>query len=331
MILFLSFASLAQTNNLLPDTFGICAGDVSYLEIKRKLDKNSRIVWYDPYQGYIEQQVIVQTTQYAPKLSVSKPGKYTVKIISGNKTIYDSTYVFVNKKPILILRDTVLCKGQQLILDAKNSGVKYLWSTSETSQRIKVTNSGSYWVKINNNGCMQSDTVNVKFIAGSVPNFNSEISFCLSDENKILSIKPAPNSKILWNTGAVNQSINVTKEGTYWVKTENKNCGEQIDSVKVKLKACDCEMLVPNSFTPNEDNKNDYFFPVIQCEYSFFNMVITDKWENVVFSTNSPNGKWDGRFKGNLCPEEMYIYKIESVERGSDKKQVRKGKVSLFR
>ncbi len=309
--------------NLLPDTLGICAGDVSVLEIKQKLEKNTLITWIDPYDGLIE------TTQ--KKLAIFKKGKYYVKIVSGKTTILDSTVVMVYPKPILNLRDTVLCKGKQLVLDAKNPKMKYSWSTGEAAQKIKVENGGNYWVKINNNGCTQSDTVNVKFLSGSTPGFNSEISFCLSEQNKVLSIKTVPNTKILWNTGEVYPSITITKEGTYWVKTENKNCGEQVDSVHVKLKACDCEMIIPNSFTPNEDNRNDYFFPVMQCEYSYYTLTISDKWDNIVFSTNNINGKWDGRFKGNLCPEEVYTYVIESAEKGGDKKKLRTGRLSLFR
>lgn len=90
-------------------------------------------------------------------------------------------------------------------------------------------------------------------------------------------------------------------------------------------------MIIPNSFTPNEDNRNDYFFPVLQCDYSYFNLTITDRWGNTVYSSNNTNGKWDGRFKGNLCPEDIYIYRIESTEKGTDKKLVRNGHISLFR
>ncbi|MGZ4098517.1 MAG: T9SS type B sorting domain-containing protein [Bacteroidia bacterium] len=254
-----------------------------------------------------------------------------MKITIGGKSVIDSTVTKVYAKPKIGLRDTVLCKGKPLILDTKTPGMRYIWNTDETTSKIKVENSGQYWVKVINRGCSVSDTVNVKFLQGTTVNFGTEVSFCLSEENKILSVKPNPGTKILWNTGAIYPSINITKEGTYWVKTENKNCGEQVDTVRVKLKACDCEMLIPNSFTPNEDNRNDYFFPVLQCEYSFFNMTISDKWGNVVFSTNNVNGKWDGRFKGNLCPEEVYVYRIESIEKGSDKKLPRTGHVSLFR
>jgi hypothetical protein len=247
---------MAQVN-LLPDTFGICAGDISKLEITKKLDPSAKIIWNDPYMGIIE---------FSKQIPVVKPGKYKVKVTIGKNIIYDSTIVLVNNKPRINFKDTTLCKGNPFFIDARNNGMRYTWNTGETSQRIKVENSGTYWVKINNRGCIQSDTINVKFLQGSTTNFNNEITFCFSDENKILNVKTAPNTKIQWSTGSIYPSINVTKDGIYWVKTENKSCGEQIDSVMVKLKACDCEMIIPDSFTPNEDNKNDYFFPVFDQE-----------------------------------------------------------------
>lgn len=307
---------------MLPDTSGFCLGDSVRLEIRDKLDKNAFIQWQTPFG-------IIENTKKITDIKLA--GMYKVKVISLKKTYLDSTFIKLYPKPKLTLRDTVLCKGKIIYLDAKNAGLSYLWSTGETSQKIKVENTGNYWVKINNSGCASSASLNVKFLQGSVLNFNAETQFCLSEQTKILSIKPTAGSKIWWSNGATSPSITINKEGTYWVTTENKNCGIQTDTVKVKLKACDCEMIIPNSFTPNEDNKNDYFFPVLQCDYSFFVMTITDRWGNTVFTTNSVSGKWDGRFKGNLCPEDNYVYQIESSEKGSDKKLVRKGYISLFR
>lgn len=314
-------ASAYSQRDYLADTTGFCQGDSAFLELK-KVDKNANVQWTTPHQG------LIYNTR---KILIERHGKFYVKITLAGKSYVDSTVTKIYSKPKTNLRDTTLCKGKPLILDARNPGMRYIWSTDETSPKIKVENSGRYWLKIINRGCSVTDTINVKFLQGTTTNFSSEMNFCLSDENKILSIKPNPGTKILWSTGSIYPSINITKEGIYWVKTDNKNCGEQIDSVKVKLKACDCEMLIPNSFTPNEDNRNDYFYPVMQCEYSFFNMTISDKWGNTIFFTNNINGKWDGRFKGNLCPEEVYVYRIESTEKSTDKKQVRNGHVSLFR
>ena len=245
--------------------------------------------------------------------------------------IIDSTFVKILIRPKLSLRDTQICKGKPVMLDAKNPGMRYIWNNGETARKIKIEAAGIYWVKISNASCSIIDTVQIKIVQSASVTIAGEVTFCLNEESKIISIRASPGTKILWNTGAITPGIYVNKEGTYWVKTENSFCGPQTDTVKVKLKVCECEMLIPNSFTPNEDNRNDYFFPVVQCDYSFFTMTISDRWGNTVFSTNSLTSKWDGRFKGNLCPEDIYIYRIESTEKGTEKKQVRNGHISLFR
>jgi gliding motility-associated-like protein len=321
LFFIISTLSIAQ-KNLLPDTTGFCVGDSAKLEIKDKFEKNSFIQWRTPY-------AIIENSK---KITAFKQGgKYYVSVTSGKNIYRDSTYVKIVTKPKRFMRDTNVCKGKNIYLDAKNNGCKYFWNTGETTQKIKIETTGRYWVKISNSGCSVVDTVNVKFLAGLTTNFNNDMQFCLSDEYKILNIKPTPGTKIIWSTGSNLANITITKEGYYWVKTENKACGTQIDSVKVKFKACDCEMIIPNSFTPNEDNRNDYFYPILQCEYAYFVMIISDKWGNIIFTSNTTSAKWDGRFKGNLCAEENYIYRIESIEKGTDKKMVRTGNLSLFR
>jgi len=230
----------------------------------------------------------------------------------------------------LKLNDTLICTNSALI-GIKNNAYTYLWSTDETSARIRVETPGKYSVKINNKGCAVTQAFTVNFYKASTPNFGNEVTFCMSDENKLLSIKPALGSKITWNNGSTTNSIVPHKEGLYWVKTESKTCGVSYDSVNVKLKACDCEILVPNSFTPNEDGKNDYFYPHLTCDYSYYSITIEDRWENVVFTSTNVNAKWDGRYKGNLCPDDIYIYRIETIEKNTGKKTPRTGKITLFR
>jgi len=293
------------------------------VEIKTQLEDITSITWTTP-------SGIITNTK---KVRARKAGKYYVRMTSSQLTspLLDSTTVNIYVKPKSFLRDTIICKGKGIVLDAKNTGMQYLWNTFETSQKIKIVNPGRYWVAIINGNCNIVDTVFIKPVQGSGVVVNNEATFCVNDENRIISIRANPGTKIQWSTGATSASIYAIKEGTYWVKTEINNCSVQVDTIKVKLKVCECEMMIPNSFTPNEDNRNDYFFPVCQCEYSYYTMTITDRWGNTVFSTNNINIRWDGRFKGNLCPEDIYIFKIESTEKGSDKKLVRSGHISLFR
>jgi gliding motility-associated-like protein len=312
----------AQKNSVLPDTTGACVGDSLYITLGSNIDKKAKITWITP-----------KNIEYNTKKinATGKPGKYIVTIQEANKIIKDSTVVIYSTKPKINIRDTVYCKNSFVLVDARNPQYTYQWSNGENGIKTKIDLSGKYFVTANNKGCLYTDTFRVNTVPGITLSFLPETSFCLSDENKSLSVKAPTGTKIVWNTGSSSSSINATKQGKYWVKTENKICGSRTDTVFVTLKACDCEMLIPNSFTPNEDNKNDYFFPVLQCEYSLYSFTVFDKWGNQIFTTNNPTGKWDGRFKGNLCDEDIYVYKIESTEKESGKKVNRSGRVSLIR
>jgi gliding motility-associated-like protein len=312
----------AQKYNLLPDTIHLCSGDSASIEIRQDVGLLSDIVWTTP-RGAIKG---------TKKIRTAVPGKYFIRFAPQNKSaLNDSSYIKVYSRPEKQLVDTSICRGRTVTLDAANPGMKYLWSNGAHTQKIRVENAGRYWVKIINGRCAIYDTAMVKFHPSSAVSIVKEVTFCLNDEVKVLTAKAGPEVELLWNTGATTPTINVVREGSYYLTSNSKFCGIHTDTVKVKLKACECEMLIPNSFSPNEDNRNDYFFPVVDCEYTYFIMTITDRFGNTVFTGNSVNSKWDGRFKGNLCSEDIYVYRIESTEKVTDKKQVRTGHISLFR
>lgn len=308
--------------NLLSDTTNLCAGDSLLIKFPDDIaTKNATVQWNTPYS----------IIYHAKQFYVTKKGKYIVKITNGNKTYYDTTFVKLSERPKFNIKDTLLCGTNPIFISMKNKNWKYTWSTNETSDNIKIEKPGKYWVKINNKGCMYTDTFKVMASVGTIPNFGKEFLVCESEPNKTLSVRSPNDVKLYWNTGAVSPSINATKEGIYWVKSISKTCGTRTDSVTVKFKNCDCEVYIPNSFTPNEDDKNDVFAPVFQCEYGNFYLTIVDRWGNTVYSSTNINSKWDGRFKGNPCPDDVYIYHLEAIQKGNDKKLIKNGHISLFR
>jgi gliding motility-associated-like protein len=313
----------AQTKalNLLPDTTFICAGDSSLIKFpENKVSKEATFTWQTP------KAIIV----HAKQLYVKYKGLHIIKIIDGKKILIDTTYLKFNDRPNFKIRDTAIC-GSPIIVEYKNKGYNYLWSNGENTDQIKIDKQGIYWLKINNKGCSFIDTFKVTNANFAVPNFGKEILICENEPNKLLSVKASSDVKIYWNTGANTPSINTTKEGIYWVKSTSKNCGIKTDSVLIKYKNCDCEVFIPNSFTPNEDEKNDLFCPVFQCEYSYFSLTIFDRWGNTVYSSNNITGKWDGKFKSNPCPDDIYVYRLEAIQKITDKKIIRNGHISLFR
>jgi gliding motility-associated-like protein len=95
----------------------------------------------------------------------------------------------------------------------------------------------------------------------------------------------------------------------------------------------DCYIDVPNAFTPDGDNLDDYFFPRqwLSRGVVTFKMSIFNRWGQEIFSTTNINGRgWDGKFNGVDQPMGVFVYIIEAKFKDgtSEKKQ---GNVTLLR
>ncbi len=324
-IVFLSIflSAHGQSISFFPDTIFACKTDSVKLTIPSELiPKTAAIQWITPYS------IIYHTTHIA----ATATGRYILKIKLKNGEIGDTVVVVKNDFPIVTLHDTLMCVGKPLTLYFNNIGYKYYYpgNTKKPLQEIKITEPGKYTVKVDNNGCALTKSFNVAAVNPTSPE-KTEYEFCLNDENKKIQLKHNGISTIYWSNGSTQKTIYPDKEGIYWVKITDMYCGTHIDTIHVKLKACNCEIFIPNTFSPNEDGKNDYFYPILSCDYSYYNFTVYDRWNNVVFNSNTINAKWDGRYKGNLLPEDIYIYKIETIEKNSDKKNIRSGKIALIR
>jgi gliding motility-associated-like protein len=102
------------------------------------------------------------------------------------------------------------------------------------------------------------------------------------------------------------------------------------DSVWVRK---DCYLDVPNAFTPDGDNMNDYFFPRqwLSMSVTTFKMIIYNRWGQEIYSTTNINGRgWDGKFNGVDQPQGVYVYVID-VAFKDGRSEHKQGNVTLLR
>ncbi len=136
------------------------------------------------------------------------------------------------------------------------------------------------------------------------------------DNGLVLSAPPG-FSDYLWNTGSTGKSLSINTAGTYWV--ESLGSCKIIDSINVtdNSSICKCRVCIPNTFTPNNDGKNDFFHPLIdpECEISDYYFIIFNRWGNEVFKTTDPAGKWDGKFMGMPAESGVYMYYFNRYRR----------------
>ena len=68
--------------------------------------------------------------------------------------------------------------------------------------------------------------------------------------------------------------------------------------------------IVPNVFTPNGDDYNEYFMlkgTIDEC-YDFMDVKIYNRWGQLIFTSDDPAFKWDGKTQNNInCPEGIYF------------------------
>jgi gliding motility-associated-like protein len=89
------------------------------------------------------------------------------------------------------------------------------------------------------------------------------------------------------------------------------------------------QIYVPNAFTPNDDNVNDYFFALSENIMSL-HVMIFNRFGKLFYNSNDVNFKWDGTYEGSKVELGVYTYIINAKgENGSDHKLT--GTVTLVR
>ena len=72
------------------------------------------------------------------------------------------------------------------------------------------------------------------------------------------------------------------------------------------------ELFIPNTFTPNGDEHNELF--VIKGRFiTSFNMIITDRWGEMVYKTDKIDKYWDGKYLGVMAQQGVYSYVVDII------------------
>jgi gliding motility-associated-like protein len=110
--------------------------------------------------------------------------------------------------------------------------------------------------------------------------------------------------------------------------TTASNC-VTVDTQQVKLFDY-MEIFVPSAFTPNNDGKNDFVYPIAAGFKKLMYFKIFNRWGQQVFDITQNEQGWDGIYKGVPQPVNTYIWMAEGI--GIDNKSYRKkGTIVLIR
>lgn len=286
-----------------------------------------------------------------PSYTYHNTGTYQVSlVINDSIPCYDTAIHLIVVDSIsglsINVSDTPICQGDEIRFNAiySDNGLSFArWNFGDGPDSTfgghqvshAYSKAGDYVVSLYNDYRVCPDTaLDFKVRIRSLPvlNIGSDTSLCLDGDpltvkDEINATNPA--ARWLWNTGDTTSSIVVTHPGDYWAKVTIDYCSTTDEMTVSK----DCYMDIPNSFTPNADGSNDYFFPRQKFASGVvgFKMSVFNRWGQCVFeSTNAEGRGWDGRFNSKEQPMGVYIYMIDVVYKNG-RTESYKGNVTLVR
>jgi gliding motility-associated-like protein len=198
-------------------------------------------------------------------------------------------------------------------------------------------NAGTYIVKgdlTSDLGCTNSVTMQIIGYPKPLADFNYSPKHPIENMEEVTFVSSGKDQNIKnfnwifmynkteFSSNQINPSFLFENAGTYSVAlilTNEYECKDTV--IKTIRVASDFAVYVPNSFTPNEDKKNETFNAVTRG-VKIYSLFVFDRWGHQIFETTDLNTGWDGTFKGQLCPSDIYVWKIYATSTEGEFKEL---------
>ena len=165
------------------------------------------------------------------------PGTYTISVsptdacgLLSGESISFTLELIDNPQPLIITGPDSICQGASANL-VSNYITGNVWSTSETTQSISVSQSGTYSLSVTGAcGIIQSSII-VSVISLPIASItvNGNLSLCPGQSVQLIS---STNQNFSWSDLSLNDTLTTANAGTYVLSVSNL-CGIATDTVEV--------------------------------------------------------------------------------------------------
>jgi gliding motility-associated-like protein len=237
---------------------------------------------------------------------------------TGDATVLVTLAPAVN---ISVSSPQTICKGDMATLTASGGSV-YVWEPgggTESSFTVQPLQNTIYTVTASNGTCTASGSVNITvnsvladFNDNSIKaNYTDMIDFTNLSVNNTANFWYFTNGII---SNEVNPTVRFEDPGTYvacLMVSDARGCSDTLCK-EIIIGCPEDAVFIPNTFTPNNDGLNDIFrvSTIGDCIESF-EMDVFDKWGEKLFNTKKLEKGWDGKVRGALAKEDVYVYLVK--------------------
>ncbi len=235
---------------------------------------------------------------------------------------------------------TIICQGDSVQLQA-SGGTFYNWQATNGIQNLTTSNpyvsptqTTTYTVEGNDgNTCTGSSSIEIVVDIDEV-NASEGTTLFLGESTTLTASSGFDSYTWFPATGLDNpnsQSPLATPDTTttYLLTAINVNGCSYQDSVQIIVNDnCDPVRMLPSAFSPNNDGMNDQLQP-LSTNIENYELLIYNRWGNLVFESTDPLLSWDGTWKNEIQPLGVYVFSLRFNCKG--KAHFQKGHITLMR
>ena len=226
-----------------------------------------------------------------------------------------TTTILISVPPHVDLgEDWIICEGDsvQLLANGYFSTCIWLDDILLNTTSLKTKQEGFFWVDVSTVCGLDQDTVYVE--VRPLPEVDLGRDTFIEYNSSITLTAPPGYDNYIWQDGSTFWEYYTEIPGTFWVEVSDDIGCKSSDTIFIEPLFIDIHM--PTAFSPNGDNINEVFVPITAYKLNLnYEMMIFNRFGEMVFQSNDIEFGWDGRFKGAQCPVEVYTWTMHAEPR----------------
>ncbi len=300
----------------------ICSGDSVRLHI---FSDGLKYNWSPVSQ--VNNASLQQPTVYSPANTT-----YSVTANIGNCNANGKVTVRTVPYPVVFAgADTVICFGNEAVLNGIGNGISYTWYPNKDiidfhalHTAVSPLASTTYTLSAyDTKGCPKPgiDSVTVKVQPQMFPSAGHDTSIVISQP---LQLHGSGGENYQWQPSFGLSSANIADPVASFNEPSANNRYKLLafdevgcaDSAFINIKVYKTlpTVFVPTGFTPNGDGHNDILRPITAGIQRIEAFNIYNRWGQMIFSASSTGKGWDGSVNGILQLSGTYVWIVKAVD-----------------
>lgn len=232
-----------------------------------------------------------------------------------------------NRTTFIAPESKTICKGAFVQLNGNNGNAfQYTWSPASYLNNAGIIDpvanppfSFAYTLRVYDKICRNDSSFIVNVLVLPVPVVSATKSNDLNCNKPFAQLNASGASNYTWapayalsNDSIANPVANPAFTTTYYVYATDSTICVGTDSITIVADFKNHGLILPNSFTPNNDGLNDCFGIKYYRDVQNLEFIIYNRYGIAVFKTSNAAACWDGNYKGKPASPGNYVYFIKA-------------------